>query len=202
MTTGEGVMDRNIFKRLRCLGIVLVGAVSLALIVNSYSYAQGSKISKGLNFQVPEDWPVEKRGGIVAPIPIEEYLEIKFTAVEEKFEAIKDELSGKFLELQSDLEGVEKDFSKKIKGVQSEGESQGEVSGDSTEILSSVKSLESELGRLDRKITNKVREMQVQFEKMNQQMMSVEKEIKDLQTQVYKLDEKVDYIDEKSQASY
>lgn len=32
----------------------------------------------GLHFDIPVDWPVERRHGIVAPIPIEEYLAIKF----------------------------------------------------------------------------------------------------------------------------
>ena len=73
---------------------------------------------------------------------------------------------------------------------------QGEPSGDLEDVLLNVKSLESELGRLDRKITNRIQGIQTKFEETNRQIRSVEEGIKDLQTQIYKLDEKVDYIKE------
>jgi len=50
------------------------------------------KEQEGLRFDVPEDWPIEKRGGVVAPIPVDEYLVIKFKEVDKKIEALSDEI--------------------------------------------------------------------------------------------------------------
>lgn len=52
---------------------------------------------EGLRFNLPADWPVEKRGGIVAPIPIEEYLARKFSALEKRLHEV--EQRGAALEL-------------------------------------------------------------------------------------------------------
>lgn len=52
------------------------------------------KSKNNLHFQVPPDWPIEERGGIVAPIPIEEYLAIKFQAIYLRLKRIENELSG------------------------------------------------------------------------------------------------------------
>ena len=41
--------------------------------------------AKGINFNVPEDWPIEERGGTVGPIPIEEYLGLKFRKIQQQF---------------------------------------------------------------------------------------------------------------------
>lgn len=46
-----------------------------------------TKETKGLRFKVPADWPVEERGGSIAPIPVEEYLSKKFSAVSARFDA-------------------------------------------------------------------------------------------------------------------
>jgi hypothetical protein len=52
------------------------------------------KTSEGLHFKVPPDWPIEKRGGIMAPIPIEEYLARKFKALEAQLQALEQRLNG------------------------------------------------------------------------------------------------------------
>ena len=48
---------------------------------------------EGLNFYVPPDWPVERRAGIVAPIPIEEYLANKFGALNERLDTVDRHIS-------------------------------------------------------------------------------------------------------------
>ncbi len=45
-----------------------------------------AKGKDGLYFKVPPDWPIEKRGGVVAPIPIEEYLARKFNGLEKRLQ--------------------------------------------------------------------------------------------------------------------
>jgi len=51
------------------------------------------KSVKGLHFQLPPDWPVEERGGITAPIPIEEYLATKFKTLESRLQILEQQLS-------------------------------------------------------------------------------------------------------------
>ena len=39
----------------------------------------------GVNLLLPRDWPVEERHGVQGPVPIEEYLSMKFGQMKEKF---------------------------------------------------------------------------------------------------------------------
>lgn len=41
----------------------------------------------GLRFSVPADWPIEKRGGAVGPIAVEDYVVRKFTTLETRLKA-------------------------------------------------------------------------------------------------------------------
>ncbi len=52
------------------------------------------KTAEQLHFKVPPDWPIEKRGGIMAPIPIEEYLARKFKSLEAQLQVIEQRVSG------------------------------------------------------------------------------------------------------------
>lgn len=62
------------------------------------------KTKEGLHFTLPPDWPVEKRGGIVAPIPVEEYLAKKFKAIDEQFSAMDE----RFKALAQQVAGLER----------------------------------------------------------------------------------------------
>lgn len=53
-----------------------------------------TKTQDGLKFTVPPDWPIEKRGGVVAPIPIEEYLGQKFKAIDSRLQALEQRFNG------------------------------------------------------------------------------------------------------------
>ena len=48
---------------------------------------------EGLTFRVPYDMPIEKRGGIVAPIPFDEYAYGKFGAMEKRLGALEARMS-------------------------------------------------------------------------------------------------------------
>jgi len=50
------------------------------------------KTEKGLHFMVPEDWPVEKRDGIVIPVPVDEYVQAKFKLIEARLKTIEERL--------------------------------------------------------------------------------------------------------------
>ena len=184
--------------------ITMVCTVSVVMIVmmDRPSDAQNTKKKSGLNFQVPEDWPIEKRGGILAPIPTEEYFLIKFKATEEEFQAIKADLASKFEELQFSIKDMEVHFVKEIQETQLQAESQGNGGDDIADILESLASLKSEIGRLDRKITNKVAGMKGRFEDVAVTTKFIEKKIEGLQTQIYRLDEEIDYVADKQEGSY
>lgn len=51
------------------------------------------KTKNGLQFEVPEDWPIEERNGTVGPIPIEEYLAKKFNEVSTKLRTLEQQHS-------------------------------------------------------------------------------------------------------------
>lgn len=52
------------------------------------------KTKEGLHFNLPADWPVEKRGGVMAPIPVEEYLAKKFQELDARLQAIEQRFNG------------------------------------------------------------------------------------------------------------
>ena len=61
-----------------------------------------------LHFKLPPDWPIEKRAGMVQPIPVEEYLAMKFKALDARLQAIEQRLSGLDLRLRVLEEGLSK----------------------------------------------------------------------------------------------
>ncbi len=195
-------MDRALSKRLMIsLMICMVGACAV-LTMATASYAQNIKKRNGLNFQVPEDWPIEKRGGIVAPIPTEEYVSIKFKATEEKFQMIKTDLTSKFEELQLDIENMEVNFTKEVQKVQAQADLQSGDGENLTDLLARLSLLESEVGRLDRKITNKTAAMKAKSEESSTLIKSFEKKIKALQSHIKELDGEIDYVYEKQGSAY
>ena len=62
---------------------------------------------RGLNFKVPADWPIEERSGVVAPIPIEEYLSRKFAVVFRQLSALERRLG--------DLEGKQRALESRVR---------------------------------------------------------------------------------------
>ena len=195
-------MSKSFLKKLMIITIVCTVSVVMIVMMDRPSDAQNTKKKSGLNFQVPEDWPIEKRGGILAPIPTEEYFLIKFKATEEEFQAIKADLASKFEELQFSIKDMEVHFVKEIQETQLQAESQGNGGDDIADILESLASLKSEIGRLDRKITNKVAGMKGRFEDVAVTTKFIEKKIEGLQTQIYRLDEEIDYVADKQEGSY
>jgi len=176
---------------------VIIFSISM-IVAGQLSHAQSIQKKSGLNFQVPDDWPIEKRGGILAPIPTDEYMMIKFKEVEEEFKMVNDGLASKFEELQASMKNMEANFTEEIQKVQERSESQAKEGGDDlTDILESVTLLKNEVDYLDRKLMNKVSAMKNRVEDDAGMTKSLEQKIENLQTQSYKLDEEVDYIMDK-----
>jgi len=47
----------------------------------------------GLRFMLPPDWPIEERAGVVGPVPVEEYLAMKFAGVNTKLSVQAEQLA-------------------------------------------------------------------------------------------------------------
>ena len=76
------------------------------------------KTEEGLHFDVPPDWPIEKRGGVVGPIPIEEYLGRKFQALTSQLQALEQRFNGFDVRLRV----MEEEMKKQKQGLRSGGE--------------------------------------------------------------------------------
>lgn len=50
------------------------------------------KTVDGLKFRVPEDRPIEKKDGIIAPMEIDKYVAMKFLKAEERFVSIEESI--------------------------------------------------------------------------------------------------------------
>jgi len=67
------------------------------------------KTEDGLRFKLPADWPIERRGGVIAPIPVEEYLSRKLTAIEARLQELEKQVSAFDLRLRVLEEQSKKD---------------------------------------------------------------------------------------------
>jgi len=74
----------------------------------SSSDATVTKTAERLHFKLPPDWPIEKRGGVTAPIPIEEYLAMKFKAVQSQMQVLEQRFNGFDVRLRALEEAAEK----------------------------------------------------------------------------------------------
>ena len=66
---------------------------------------------EGLNFNIPEDMPIETRNGLKAPIPYDEYLYFKFKKLEERLIEMgdkMDKMAASLDKIQSTLEDLQK----------------------------------------------------------------------------------------------
>ena len=69
---------------------------------------------EGLNFNIPEDMPIETRNGLKAPIPYDEYLYFKFRKLEEKLNETNakiDSMAASLEKIQKSLEASQKKLS-------------------------------------------------------------------------------------------
>jgi archaellum component FlaC len=191
----EEEMFIGFFRMRRSVMAVFFGSVLVLGLSVHEGYAQPSKKVDQLNFQLPEDWPVEKRGGLITPIPTEEYVSMKFKEVEKEFESVREEFSLTSDGLREDLKAMEERFSRQAEEFQSQEAALGDRKKDAG-------ALKNELGRLDEKLTARMKETQERLEQIGLQIESIKKSLKDIQAHIYKLDEKVDYWQENELRSY
>jgi uncharacterized phage infection (PIP) family protein YhgE len=189
-------------KKQSGLMIVLSGVICLAFVWPGNGHAQDIKQMGNLNFRVPDEWPVEKKGGLVMPVPTEEYVTMKFKEIEKEFLAVRSEMAETFGRFELTLMNMEKDLSKETKKFESENEAQKESSAELTAVLSGIESLKGELARLDEKMTAKINSIESRLDVIDPDIGFIKENLNGLQMQIYRLDEKVDYIEEGQERSY
>lgn len=118
--------DSAVSKRVLC---VVAAALGLAAILPGAPARAADKeevtvvkTRGGLNFKLPPDWPVEKRDGVMGPIPIEEYLAMKFSGIDQRLQGLEKQITAMDLRLR-----VAEEEMKQQKRLQSNGEA-GEAS--------------------------------------------------------------------------
>lgn len=57
------------------------------------------RVSRGLRFSVPKDWPMDERNGGISPVPVEEYMLMKFKKIDERLAALENKVAPKDLEV-------------------------------------------------------------------------------------------------------
>ena len=145
-------------------------------------------VKNRLRFAVPEDWPIEKRGGIVAPIPMEEYLIIKFKAVESQFDSIDQDTAGKFNEIKSLIESLKIDIEKQIKEIR-------EIKTGLSSVNKDLKGLSADLDNLKVSVRSAVsgnNQSKDQIKKNKTGFKVVEKNIKGLILKTELLETKIE----------
>ena len=66
------------------------------------------KTKGGIRFNLPEDWPIEKKGAALGPIPVEEYVSRKLEIMEKRVAA----LEGKISSLEKKVHSIEEEQKK------------------------------------------------------------------------------------------
>ena len=101
--------------RISTLAVVFLGTTLIGIALNpahlgAEETKQQKQNLKGLQFNVPSDWPIEQRNGTLGPIPIEEYLTLKFDKIDARINETKIDLAQineKFKALDARLTTVE-----------------------------------------------------------------------------------------------
>ena len=89
------MMGRRLMDALAAAAVLALAARMPAAAESTSSEGTASVIKKkdGIRFNVPPDWPIEERNGAVGPIPIEEYLGKKFSALESRVRLLEQQVS-------------------------------------------------------------------------------------------------------------
>jgi methyl-accepting chemotaxis protein len=139
---------------------------------------------KGLRFAVPDDWPIEKRAGILGPIPVEEYVAMKFDNVLSQFDAVTqalDETRGQMATLVADLE---RDTAEKFKNLYTDVDDikfQVEtLASDIDRLRTSLQGIESGIKVIDNRITQ-------QFPSLDERIGALERRTRSIELHLDKI---------------
>ncbi len=119
---------------MRCSNWFRIGIAGLALLAASHAWAAEKdgdgeapaenpvRVVSGVGFSVPADWPIERRNGATGPIPIEEYMSMKFKRLEDRVRVLEEKLEEK----QGDREKNTKPEKNRLESYEASTQTQGE----------------------------------------------------------------------------
>lgn len=77
-----------------CLMLVVTSFAAPAAAETPQDAKTVTKTKDGLHFNVPPDWPIEERNGVVGPIPAEEYMARKFSGMDSRLKTLEQQVAG------------------------------------------------------------------------------------------------------------
>lgn len=175
-------MNTNFPKTKGMLWISILGLMIVGL-ANSRgeTIPETTKTKKGLRFTVPEDWPVEERAGVVAPISVAEYVTKKFRDIESRLEKIEHDISIELKDAQNERSPAQQDIPRQLQEMNARLESiaqeaaqlknQGESSGNAA---SGWKQVESQLNVLDKDMRNEMKLLRTRIEDVERRLRTIE----------------------------
>ena len=75
------------------LALVLLPAAAALAAEEISTEKEMIKAKGGIRFKLPEDWPIEKHGAALGPIPVEEYVSRKLEAMEKRVGALEGKIA-------------------------------------------------------------------------------------------------------------
>lgn len=154
------------------LGLCLL--LALAFVSAGYAQETQTRSREGLKFTVPEDWPIEKRAGVVAPIPIEEYVTKKFRSIEEQLTVLKQQLGVEFQKWEGLLKDGNQDWSQEAEKIHAALESLGEDMRDLVRDVSALSRVQPKVETLDRDISDQLNLLDRRLDALERRMSSLE----------------------------
>lgn len=73
---------------------------------NEYDNSTVVKTIDGIRFQVPEDRPIEQGKGFIRPMPLDAYVSMKFSKLDERLQKIEDSI----IAIKNDLAAAKEDI--------------------------------------------------------------------------------------------
>lgn len=188
----------------RAVGFVAAGLVWTAGIFGcGVSQAQEGKEALGkseggLHFTVPPDWPVEKRGGVLAPVPVEEYVMERFKKIESQIGTMEKELKDTIGVLQAELDslkagaaGERKEWNRAVEALQGDLRTLNDsVSPHSESGAGETGSWEGRLDSFSRDVSRRLEDLTRRLEDFEQ------KKIRSFQFNLDVMDEKIKLLSE------
>ena len=126
----SNLCDGRVRKDCFVVALLLLAMTLSSAVVLAYDEVEANKVAQdmkdygfkevttkeGLVFRIPSDMPIEKRAGMLSPVPFDEYLYIKFKKIEEKLIEVDKKLTDtdkKIDHLEETLTAIKKMMEKK-----------------------------------------------------------------------------------------
>ena len=189
--TGSSLMRGTRQRRKKILtAIAIISICGLLVMWVMRGYAANEekssvKTQKGLRFIVPEDWPIEERNGVVAPIPIEEYITKRFKNIEAKLsyisgvlEDVKSGLGDRKVEspnvseeAKSKIQKMETDTAKQFEGIKS---GMGSLTNSVGNLKSDLEKVDSRITYIDKGVPDKIASFEKKLDELEKKIRNLE----------------------------